>query len=261
MGVLNLTPDSFSDGGQYLAQPAALRRARDMHAQGAHIIDVGGESTRPGAAPVAVEEELARVIPVVEALATSLPIPISVDTSKPAVMHAAAAAGASIINDVQALQADGALDCAAQWPQLGYVLMHMQGTPRSMQTAPEYGDVVAEVSAFLQSRRNALVNCGVASQQLVFDPGIGFGKSLAHNLSLLKAIPELVTVFERVLIGVSRKSLFAQLLGERPAHERVAASVQAALLAAQSGAAILRVHDVGETAEALRLWTAIRTAH
>ncbi len=260
MGILNVTPDSFSDGGRFLEPAAALAQARRMRAAGADIIDVGGESTRPGAQAVPLDVELARVIPVIETLAAELDIPVSIDSSKPEVMAAAVAAGAGMINDVNALQAPGALALAAAHPSVAVVLMHMQGQPRSMQSNPHYEDVVEEVSAFLRERLQAARNAGIEAQRIVVDPGIGFGKSLAHNLSLLKALPRLVGEFGPLLLGVSRKSLFDKLYGGLPLEQRVAPSVQTALLAAQSGAAILRVHDVAETAAALHLWQAIRTA-
>ena len=260
MGVLNLTPDSFSDGGQYDSPAAALTRARQMQDEGADLIDVGGESTRPGAAAVSLAQERLRVLPIVEKLSKELSIPLSVDTSKPELMREVIQAGAGMINDVNGLQADGAAEVLAQNPQVACVLMHMRGQPRSMQSNPQYQNVVLEVSAYLQQRRCSVVEAGVLAQQCVLDPGIGFGKTLAHNLALLKNIPQLVEDLGPLLIGVSRKSMFAHLLGERPPQQRIAASVQAALLAAQAGAAILRVHDVRQTREALQLLNAIQTA-
>lgn len=260
MGILNVTPDSFSDGGRFLDPAAALAQARQMRDAGADIIDVGGESTRPGARGVPVQEELDRVIPVIQALIAELDVTVSVDSSKPEVMAAALAAGAGMINDVNALRAPGALELAAAHREVGVVLMHMQGEPRSMQQDPRYADVVAEVAGFLRARRDAALAAGIEAQRILVDPGIGFGKSLAHNLSLLKALPQLVEEFGPLLLGVSRKSMFDKLYGGLPVEQRVAPSVQAALLAAQAGAAILRVHDVAETAAALHLWQAIRTA-
>ncbi len=260
MGILNVTPDSFSDGGRFLDPAAALAQARQMRDAGADIIDVGGESTRPGARGVPVQEELDRVIPVIQALIAELDVTVSVDSSKPEVMAAALAAGAGMINDVNALRAPGALELAAAHREVSVVLMHMQGEPRSMQQDPRYADVVAEVAGFLRARRDAALAAGIEAQRILVDPGIGFGKSLAHNLSLLKALPQLVEEFGPLLLGVSRKSMFDKLYGGLPVEQRVAPSVQAALLAAQAGAAILRVHDVAETAAALHLWQAIRTA-
>ncbi len=260
MGILNVTPDSFSDGGRFLDPAAALAQARQMRDAGADIIDVGGESTRPGARGEPVQEELDRVIPVIQALIAELDVTVSVDSSKPEVMAAALAAGAGMINDVNALRAPGALELAAAHREVSVVLMHMQGEPRSMQQDPRYADVVAEVAGFLRARRDAALAAGIEAQRILVDPGIGFGKSLAHNLSLLKALPQLVEEFGPLLLGVSRKSMFDKLYGGLPVEQRVAPSVQAALLAAQAGAAILRVHDVAETAAALHLWQAIRTA-
>jgi dihydropteroate synthase len=256
MGVLNVTPDSFSDGGLHLALQAALGRARDMVAEGAVIIDVGGESTRPGAAPVAEQEELDRVIPVVEALAREFDCVISVDTMKPAVMDAACNAGARIINDVQALRAPGAVEVARR--QLAAVcLMHMQGEPRSMQQAPEYEDVLAEVSQFLASRVGHCVDAGIARNRIVLDPGIGFGKTLDHNLSLLANLDQLLPLGCPLLIGVSRKSMFKALLG-LPLEQRINPALAVAALAVWQGAAIVRAHDVRATVEALTVAAAMR---
>ena len=260
MGVLNITPDSFSDGGLWLNPERAVEAALAMQQAGAAIIDVGGESTRPGATAVSAQQELDRVMPVIEALVAQLEIPVSVDTSKPQVMQAAVAAGVGMINDVRALREEGALACVAQAPDVAVVLMHMQGEPRSMQKAPHYDNVVGEVGAFLAARIQAAVEAGVERSRIVVDPGIGFGKRLSDNLALLAAMPELVADFGAVLIGVSRKSMFAQLLGDRPPQQRVAASVQVGMLAAQAGVSLLRVHDVRETAEALRLLQAIAVA-
>ncbi len=257
MGVLNVTPDSFSDGGDWLEPAAAVAHAQRMRDQGADIIDVGGESTRPGAASVSLDEERHRVVPVIEALVANLDIPVSIDTSKPELMADAIAAGAGMVNDINALRAEGALTLLAQHPQVAVVLMHMQGEPRTMQDAPDYGDVVQDVADFLDQRRQACVQAGIDGGRIVVDPGIGFGKALEHNLDLLRATKDLVAHFGPVLIGVSRKSMFSHLLGERPPLQRVAASVQTAMLAAQAGAAILRVHDVEQTREALILLRAL----
>ena len=256
MGILNVTPDSFSDGGDFATREAALRHARQMVADGADLIDVGGESTRPGAPPVSVAEELDRVIPVIEALAGELAVPVSVDTSKPEVMRAAVAAGASLINDVAALRRPGALAAAAA---LGVpvCLMHMQGEPGTMQQDPAYGDVVAEVAAFLAGRLAACEAAGIPRERLLVDPGFGFGKTLAHNLALLRGLPRLASLGAPVLAGLSRKSMIGALLGGVPVGERLHGSVAAAVLAVERGAAIVRVHDVGPTVQALRIVAAV----
>ena len=256
MGILNVTPDSFSDGGDFATREAALRHARQMVADGADLIDVGGESTRPGAPPVSVAEELDRVIPVIEALASELAVPVSVDTSKPEVMRAAVAAGAGLINDVAALRRPGALAAAAA---LGVpvCLMHMQGEPGTMQQDPAYGDVVAEVAAFLAGRLAACEAAGIPRERLLVDPGFGFGKTLAHNLALLRGLPRLASLGVPVLAGLSRKSMIGALLGGVPVGERLHGSVAAAVLAVERGAAIVRVHDVGPTVQALRIVAAV----
>jgi dihydropteroate synthase len=250
MGVLNVTPDSFSDGGAWTEPGSALQYAREMAEAGASIIDVGGESTRPGSKAVSEAEEIRRVIPIIEAIRGSTPA-ISVDTSKPAVMAAAVAAGATMINDVMALRAPGALDTAAG---LGVrvCLMHMQGDPRTMQTAPRYDDVVAEVEAFLLERAAACLSAGIARESIVLDPGFGFGKTLEHNLTLVRALPRLAGHGYCLLAGLSRKSMLATITG-RDVDERLAGSLALALVAAQGGASILRVHDVGETLDVLRV--------
>ncbi|HEX4895368.1 MAG TPA: dihydropteroate synthase [Solimonas sp.] len=256
MGVLNVTPDSFSDGGRHLDTEAALARAREMAGEGAAIIDVGGESTRPGAAPVGVQEELDRVVPVIERLARELDVVISVDTMKPAVMQAACAAGAELINDVLALRAPGALSVAAS-SGAAVCLMHMQGEPRSMQVAPAYGAVVTEVREFLAERMVVAQRAGIARERLLVDPGFGFGKTLAHNLALLGQLPAFHDLAVPLLVGLSRKSMFQQLLG-RPLAQRLPASVAAATLAVWQGAAIVRAHDVAATVDALRLAAAVQ---
>ena len=258
MGILNVTPDSFSDGGAFCSRQAAQERALAMVEAGADLIDVGGESTRPGAQPVALAEELARVIPVVAALAEALAVPISVDTSKPEVMREAVAAGAGLINDVCALRAPGALDTAAR---LGVpvCLMHMAGEPRTMQSAPCYGDVVAEVRAFLAGRVEDCIRAGIPRARLLIDPGFGFGKTLAHNLALLAHLGVFTDLGVPLLVGLSRKSMVGTLTGRAP-RERLAASLAAALLAVERGALILRVHDVAETRDALLVWEAVREA-
>lgn len=254
MGILNVTPDSFSDGGRFIGRDAALKHARDMIAAGAAIIDIGGESTRPGAAPVSVAEELDRVIPVVEAVAAQCDVVISVDTSSAEVMRAAAAAGAGLINDVRALMRPGALQAAAA-TGLAVCLMHMQGEPGNMQGAPQYTDVVNEVRQFLRQRVDVCVAAGIDRERLLLDPGFGFGKNDQHNLALLAALPQLAED-GIVLAGLSRKSMIGRLLG-RPVEDRLIGSVTLALLAAERGARILRVHDVAETVDALRLLQAL----
>lgn len=259
MGILNLTPDSFSDGGRFNRLDAALRHAEAMVAEGADIIDVGGESTRPGAAAVSTAEELDRVIPVIEKLAARIPVPISIDTSKPDVMREAVSAGAGLINDVQALQAEGALTAAAD-TGVSVCLMHMQGNPRSMQIEPRYADVVAEVQRFLVNRATACVTAGIPHSKLIVDPGFGFGKTLEHNLRLLRGLPALAATGLPVLVGLSRKSMIGQLLGQgssKPVEERLYGSLAAHVIAARSGARILRVHEVKPTVEALRIVAAV----
>jgi dihydropteroate synthase len=251
MGVLNVTPDSFSDGGFFLSADAALRRAESIAAEGADIIDVGGESTRPGARPVDTDEEMRRVIPVVEAIARRLPLPISVDTSQPAIMRAAADAGAGMINDVRALRLPGAL-AAARAAGLPVCLMHMQGEPRDMQRDPHYRDVIAEVKAFLRQRLATCEAAGIDRARLLIDPGFGFGKGFAHNLRLLAGLHELTDLAAPMLVGLSRKSMLGAITG-RATGDRVAASLSAAILAVQRGAAIVRVHDVAATVDALKV--------
>ena len=255
MGILNVTPDSFSDGGRFLAREAALDQARVMAAAGAAIIDVGGESTRPGAEPVSEAEELERVIPVIEALRREIELPISVDTSKPAVMREAVRAGAGLINDVNALRAPGALEAAAE-AGVPVCLMHMQGEPRTMQRDPRYQDVVAEVRDFLADRIAACEAAGIPAKRLLVDPGFGFGKTLEHNLTLLRRLHELTSLGRPLLVGLSRKSMLGALTG-RPVEARQAASLAAAVLAAERGAAIIRVHDVAETVDALAVTRAV----
>ncbi len=256
MGILNLTPDSFSDGGGFDSADKAIAHALTMVEQGADLIDVGGESTRPGATPVSVQEELDRVIPVIQALATRLAVPISIDTSKPEVMRAAVAAGAGMINDVRALRVDGAMQAAAG---LGVpiCLMHMQGEPQQMQIAPHYEDVIAEVKRFLADRVFAAQLAGIDKKRLLLDPGFGFGKSYEHNLALLARLRDLCDLDQPLLVGVSRKRMVGTMIGRDAANERVIGSAAAALIAAQSGAAILRVHDVAATRDALAVLMAL----
>ena len=256
MGVLNTTPDSFSDGGSYYSDGAlsldiALKRAEQMVREGAAIIDIGGESTRPGAAPVTEQQELERVVPLVEAISANFDTVISVDTSTPVVMTEAGAAGAGMINDVRALERPGALEAAAA-TGLPVCLMHMQGQPQTMQREPHYDDVVAEVRAYLMQRLQACEAEGIHRSQIVFDPGFGFGKTDAHNLALLRELASLAPSDIPLLAGLSRKSMIGRLL-QREVNERLPGSLALAMLAAQRGAKILRVHDVAETADVLRL--------
>ena len=256
MGVLNITPDSFSDGGAFLSVDNAVAHARQMAEAGADIIDVGGESTRPGSAPVSADEELQRVIPVIEALRASTDIPVSIDTQKPAVMRAAVAAGAGMINDVNALQADDAIETAAR---LGVpvCLMHMQGVPQNMQEMPEYEDVVTEVVSFLGARAAACEAAGIAPEQIVLDPGFGFGKTVEHNLALLRRLDSLVALGYPVLVGLSRKSLIGKVIG-LPVDKRLYPSVALAVLAVWQGASIVRCHDVLQTRQAVQMCQAVR---
>ncbi|HEV2331863.1 MAG TPA: dihydropteroate synthase [Gammaproteobacteria bacterium] len=256
MGVLNRTPDSFSDGGAFVEFEAALIHARRMLQEGADFLDVGGESTRPGAAPVTVEEELARVLPLIERLAAEPGVRISVDTSKPEVMRAAVKSGAVMINDVYALRQPGALEAAAE-SGAAVCLMHMQGEPRSMQQAPHYTDVTREVTEFLLERAEACRQAGIPRARIALDPGFGFGKTLEHNLTLLRELPDLAHHGYPVLAGLSRKSMLGTLLGGKPVEERLHASVAAATVAAMNGASILRVHDVGPTVDALKVTSAL----
>ncbi|MEE9267384.1 MAG: dihydropteroate synthase [Gammaproteobacteria bacterium] len=251
MGILNVTPDSFSDSGRFYHLDAALSGARMMAGDGADVVDVGGESTRPGAQPVSLADELERVVPVVEAIASELSVSISIDTSKPGVMEAAVAAGATMINDVLALRADGAIETVRDL-QVPVCLMHMQGLPGSMQNHPRYDDVVSEVREFLLGRIDACVSAGMDEKKIIIDPGFGFGKTLQHNLALLAHLDVLVDTGVPVLVGLSRKSMIDAMLG-RPMDRRVAASAALAMIAVQKGAAMVRVHDVAETADALNV--------
>ncbi len=254
MGIVNVTPDSFSDGGRYADPARAVAHARQLVEEGADILDVGGESSRPGAQSVSVEEELRRVLPVIEALA-GLGVPLSIDTVKPEVMRRAVAAGAAIINDIAALRTPGALEAAAE-TGAAVCLMHMQGEPRTMQAAPRYRDVVAEVQGFLAQRVAAAQAAGIAHGRIIVDPGFGFGKRLEHNLALLRHLACFGDLGACVLVGLSRKSMLGELTG-RKVSQRDTASVAAALLAAQNGAKILRVHDVASTRDALAVWQAV----
>ena len=263
MGVLNVTPDSFSDGGRFVDRAAALAHARRMLADGADIIDVGGESTRPGSAPAAESDELSRVIPILEALreeCAARGAVLSIDTRRPAVMRAAIAAGAGMVNDIGALRAPGALEAISEAAEpVGVCLMHMQGEPATMQQHVVYTDVVSEVKAFLAGRAEACERAGIAGDRLAIDPGFGFGKTVAHNLALLRWLDELVALGYPVVVGLSRKSTIGTLTG-REVDARVAGSVAAALAAVERGAAIVRVHDVRETVDALNVWRAVEGA-
>ena len=256
MGVLNVTPDSFSDGGQFNKLEPAFLRASEMVEQGATIIDIGGESTRPGARPVTLQEELDRVCPIVELVAKSLDVVISVDTSRAEVMSEAIALGAGLINDVRAFTLPGALD-AVMKQDVALCLMHMKGTPLTMQVRPNYISVKNEVFDFLGRRAEELISAGIASDRIILDPGFGFGKTLEHNLSLLSATGELCDLGYPVLIGLSRKSMFAALLN-RQIDERLFGSIAAATIGASLGANILRVHDIQETADAAKVVDAVR---
>lgn len=260
MGIVNATPDSFSDGGLFAAPDAAIAHGLELVRSGADLLDVGGESSRPGAAPVPVHEELARVIPVVRALAAATDVPISVDTTKAAVADAALAAGAHVVNDVRALTGDPAMAEVVRRHGAGIVLMHMQGTPQTMQLAPHYGDVVAEVFDYLQTRLQAAAAAGIDEDRVVLDPGIGFGKASRHNLLLLAHLARLGELGRPVLLGVSRKGFLGRLL-DRPVDRRLAASLAAACHALVTGGAqILRVHDVAETKDAVRVIAALEEA-
>jgi len=254
MGIVNVTPDSFSDGGQHFQHDAALAHAQHLIAEGADIIDIGGESTRPGARPVGVQEELDRVLPIIEGL-RGAPAPISVDTCKPQVMQAAIAAGAQMVNDINALQDAAAMNAVAAG-NVAVCLMHKQGDPQTMQTQPQYQNAVDEIGEFLRGRIAAAEAAGIGRERIAIDPGFGFGKTLAHNLDLLRHLDKLCELGVPVLAGLSRKSMLGALTG-REAGDRVMASVAAALIAVQRGASIVRVHDVRETVDALKIWNAI----
>jgi dihydropteroate synthase len=258
MGVLNVTPDSFSDGGQYNRPDAALVRARQMVADGATFIDIGGESTRPGATPVSLQEELDRVCPVVEAAARELDAVISVDTSAPEMMAETAKLGAGLINDVRALQRDGAPEVAAK-AGIPVCIMHIQGEPDTMQDRPEYRNVRREVSAFLTERIRVAEQAGIRPENILLDPGFGFGKSLEHNLQLLASLEQMHILGHPLLVGVSRKSMLGHITG-REVNERLPASLAAATIAAMKGASIIRVHDVRETVDAIRVVAAVKEA-
>jgi dihydropteroate synthase len=256
MGIVNVTPDSFSDGGKFAASHLAIAHALKLVEEGAAILDIGGESTRPNATPVSLQEELDRVIPVIEGLVHHINIPISIDTYKPQVMQAAIAAGASMINDVRALQEEGALEIAAK-SNVGICLMHMQGTPQTMQQNPQYDDVVNDVKAFLQARLEASIHAGCRASQIVLDPGFGFGKTRAHNITLIQHLESFASLGQPLLVGLSRKSVLGQVTGN-DVDARLYASVAASVISAQKGAKILRVHDVKATVEALKVVVAIQ---
>lgn len=257
MGIINVTPDSFSDGGQFNQVDFAVAHALALIEQGAAVLDIGGESTRPNATPVPLAEELQRVIPVIEALvARDIPVPISIDTYKPEVMRAAIAAGASIVNDVRGLQEAGALEAVAN-SDAGVCIMHMQGTPQTMQLEPHYDDVVAEVKQFLRVQRDACLAAGIAHERIMLDPGFGFGKTRAHNIALAKALPQLLELNCPLLVGLSRKSVLGQMTGN-DVDARLHASVAAAVISAMQGARLLRVHDVKATVEALKVVAALQ---
>jgi dihydropteroate synthase len=256
MGIVNATPDSFSDGGRFPDASAAVAHALHLVEEGAGLLDVGGESTRPGAVPVSQEEELRRVMPVLAQLAGRVPVPISIDTMKPEVARAALAAGASLVNDVAANRNEETMWRVVAETGAGYVCVHMQGTPQTMQLNPVYRDVVREVTGFFFERLKRLNDCAVRPEQVILDPGIGFGKTLEHNLELLGALPELARLGRPLLLGVSRKSFMARLLGTGPAA-RLPAGLACACLAVQAGTQIIRAHDVGDTVQAIRMAEAI----
>ena len=258
MGILNVTPDSFSDGGRYTSLEQAVLRAHEMVAAGASIIDVGGESTRPGAAIVSAQQELDRVAPLIERLAAECDVIISVDTSTPAVIRESARLGAGLINDVRSLQRDGALDAAAA-THLPVCLMHMRGEPQTMQDAPHYVDVTAEVKGFLQERISACVAAGIAVERIILDPGFGFAKNTQHNYELFKRLPELQSLQRPLLVGVSRKSMIGNIL-QQPVDQRLYGSLALAVMALERGAKILRVHDVAATMDALKIYNAVQDA-
>jgi len=258
-GILNVTPDSFSDGGEFFDAARAIDHGLRLVEEGADLLDIGGESTRPGAQPVSADEEIARVVAVIEALARQTTVPIAIDTSKPGVMRAAVAAGAGFINDVRALRDDGALDAAADL-KVPVCLMHMQGEPRTMQDDPHYDDVVSEVRRFLAERIFACEMSGIDKKRIIADPGFGFGKTLEHNLALLRALDEFSALGVPLLAGLSRKAMIGALTGRDKHAERAAGSAAAALIAVQKGAAIVRVHDVAATRDALAVWEAVARA-
>jgi dihydropteroate synthase len=261
MGIVNVTPDSFSDGGKFSSTTLAIEHALKLVQEGAAILDIGGESTRPNATPVSLQEELDRVIPVIESLSKQINIPISIDTYKPVVMQAAIAAGASIVNDVRALQEAGALEVVAN-TNVGVFLMHMQGTPQTMQQNPQYNNVVEDVKAFLKARLQASIHAGCRASQIVLDPGFGFGKTREHNITLIRELESFADLGQPLLVGLSRKSVLGQIsTGQVTGNDvdaRLYASIAASVIATQKGAKILRVHDVKATVEALKVVSAIQ---
>ena len=256
MGIVNVTPDSFSDGGKFAATNLAVEHALKLAEEGADILDIGGESTRPNATPVSLQQELDRVIPVIEALSKQVNIPISIDTYKPQVMQAAIAAGASMVNDVRALQEDGALEVVAKF-NVGVCLMHMQGTPQTMQQNPHYDDVVNDVKAFLAARLQASIGAGIGASRILLDLGFGFGKTREHNITLLQNLESFADLGQPLLVGLSRKSVLGQMTGN-DVDARLYASIAASVLSAMKGAKILRVHDVKATVEALKVVVALQ---
>ena len=257
MGILNATPDSFSDGGNFRAAKDAVAHAEYMIKHGVDLIDIGGESTRPGAEPVELQEELDRVLPVIEAL-KDCGVPLSIDTYKAETMRQALKAGVDCVNDIWALRLDGALDAVLESNDCGIILMHMQRDPLTMQFNPEYQDVIAEVKQFLKERADLLMSKGIEHNRIAIDPGFGFGKSLEHNLAMLKHFDQFSSLTVPVLAGISRKSMLGKITG-KDTNERVAASIAAAIMAANRGANIIRVHDVPETIDALKLWEAVES--
>jgi dihydropteroate synthase len=256
MGIVNVTPDSFSDGGKFAATNLAIEYALKLVEEGTDILDIGGESTRPNATPVSLQQELDRAIPVIEGLVKQINIPISIDTYKPAVMQAAISVGASMINDVRALQEDGALEIVAKF-NVGVCLMHMQGTPQTMQNNPQYNDVVSDIKTFLQARLQATIHAGVPVSHILLDPGFGFGKTREHNITLIQQLESFASLGQPLLVGLSRKSVLGQVTGN-DVDARLYASVAASVISAMKGAKILRVHDVKATVEALKVVTAIQ---
>jgi len=255
MGILNVTPDSFSDGGRFTRLDSALKHALQMKEDGAEIIDIGGESTRPGAVAVSLDEELERVIPVIEKIRQHSDVAISIDSSKPQVMQAALDAGANMVNDVNALHSDGAVALCARY-DVPVCLMHKQGDPQTMQDSPQYQDAVAEISRYLIARAGVCIEAGISKNNIIIDPGFGFGKNLENNLSLLRDMQQICAIQYPVLVGISRKSMFGMLLG-REVDERLAASIAAVVIAYQKGARLFRVHDVAQTCDALKLCDAV----
>jgi dihydropteroate synthase len=255
MGIINITPDSFSDGGKFCGVEQAVERALQLVADGADIVDIGGESSRPGATPVGLDEELARVIPVIEALTAVIKVPVSIDTYKPQVMQAAIAAGVDIVNDIRALQELGALEIVAN-SNVGVCLMHMQGTPQTMQLDPQYGDVVAEVKQFLIDRQQAAMAQGISQQRILLDPGFGFGKRTVHNIALIQHLNSLVDIGTPLLVGLSRKAVLGAISGGDE-EQRLHAGLAAAVICVMKGAQVIRVHDVKATVDALKIATAI----